>query len=74
MPLYAIGILLGVYIGCILCDFVRRGIFAITVDRHPGHWFEALWNTVAQWSWVQSLPKLMADFSTPKAATHTALE
>lgn len=74
MPLYAIGILLGVYIGCILCDFVRRGIFAITVDRHPGHWFEALWNTVAQWSWVQSLPKLMADFSTPKAATHTDLE
>lgn len=66
--------LLGVYVACTLCDFIRRGLFALTVDRHPGRWFEALWNTVARWSWVQSLPKLMSDFSTPKAATHTDLE
>ncbi|RYQ31443.1 proline symporter, partial [Bifidobacterium pseudolongum subsp. globosum] len=66
--------LLGIYVACTLCDFIRRGLFALTVDRHPGRWFEALWNTVARWPWVQSLPKLMADFSTSKATTHTDLE
>lgn len=63
MPLYAIGILLAVYAACTLCDFIRRGLFAITVDRHPGRWFNALWNTVAHWSWVQSLPKAMLNSS-----------
>lgn len=66
--------LLGIYVACTLCDFIRRGLFALTVDRHPGRWFEALWNTVARWPWVQSLPKLMADFSTSKATNHTDLE
>lgn len=59
MVLHVIGILLGVYAACILCDFIRRGLFALTVDRHPGRWFNALWDTVAHWHWVQSLPKLM---------------
>ncbi|PKV04064.1 symporter [Bifidobacterium pseudolongum subsp. globosum] len=67
-------ILLGVYVACTLCDFIRRGLFALTVDRHPGRWFEVLWNKAAHWSWVQSLPKLMTNSSTPKAATHTDLE
>ncbi len=67
-------IMLGVYAACTLCDFARRGLFALTVDRHPGRWFEALWNTVARWSWVQSLPKLMTDSSTPEGATRADLE
>ena len=67
-------IMLGVYAACTLCDFARRGLFALTVDRHPGRWFEALWNTVARWSWVQSLPKLMTDSSTPEGATRAELE
>lgn len=71
MPLYVIGILLAVYAGCTLCDFVRRGLFAITVDRHPGRWFDALWNKVAHWSWVQSLPKLMNDYPTETKALNS---
>ena len=67
-------IMLGVYAACTLCDFARRGLFALTVDRYPGRWFEALWNTVARWSWVQSLPKLMTDSSTPEGATRAELE
>ncbi len=73
MPLYAIGILLAVYAACTLCDFVRRGLFAITVDRHPGRWFDVLWNKVARWSWVQSLPKLMNDYPT-ETLTSDSLE
>ncbi|PLS27443.1 symporter [Bifidobacterium anseris] len=69
MLLHVIGVLLGVYVACTLCDFVRRGLFAITVDRHPGRWFEALWNAVARWHWVQSLPKLMLVPSTSGTAT-----
>lgn len=67
-------IMLGVYAACTLCDFARRGLFALTVDRHPGRWFEALWNTVARWPWIQSLPKLMTDSSTPEGATRADLE
>lgn len=73
MPLYAIGILLAVYAACTLCDFVRRGLFAITVDRHPGRWFDVLWNKVARWSWIQSLPKLMNDYPT-ETLTSDSLE
>lgn len=68
MLLHVIGILLGVYVACTLCDFVRRGLFAITVDRHPGRWFNALWDTVAHWHWVQSLPKLMLEPSVSDTA------
>ncbi|PAU68985.1 acyltransferase family protein [Bifidobacterium criceti] len=71
MPLYVIGILLAVYAGCTLCDFIRRGLFALTVDRHPGRWFDALWNKVAHWSWVQSLPKLMNDYPTETKALNS---
>lgn len=63
MLLHVIGALLGVYAACTLCDFIRRGLFAITVDRHPERWFDALWDTVARWQWVQSLPKAMLNSS-----------
>lgn len=68
MVLHVIGILFGVYAACTLCDFIRRGLFALTVDRHPGRWFNALWDTVAHWHWVQSLPKLMLEPSTTDTA------
>ncbi len=67
MLLHIIGVLLGVYAACTLCDLIRRALFTITVDRHPGRWFDALWNTIAHWSWVQSLPSAMMDSS-----AHTA--
>lgn len=40
-----LGILLVVYFICTLLDFVRQALFAITIDRHRGHWFELLWST-----------------------------
>ena len=33
---------LAVYAGCTLIDYIRRGLFTITVDRHPGRWFNAV--------------------------------
>ena len=40
-----LGILLAIYITCTLLDFVRQALFAITIDRHRGNWFNLLWNT-----------------------------
>lgn len=37
------GILLAIYAVCTLLDFVRQALFAVTVDRNRGHWFELLW-------------------------------
>ena len=39
-----LGILLTIYASCTLLDFIRQGLFAITVDRRRGHWFDLLWN------------------------------
>lgn len=45
--LQILGILLAIYAACTLLDFVRQGLFAITIDKHRGHWFELLWNKVS---------------------------
>lgn len=45
--LHILGILLTIYAVCTLLDFIRQGLFAVTVDRRRGHWFELLWNKVA---------------------------
>ena len=39
-----LGILLAIYIVCTLLDFIRQALFAVTIDRHRGRWFELLWN------------------------------
>lgn len=39
-----LGILLAIYAACTLLDFIRQALFAVTVDRRRGHWFELLWN------------------------------
>lgn len=41
--LQILSILLVIYIACTLIDFVRQGLFAITVNRHQGRWFNLLW-------------------------------
>ena len=48
-----IGMLLGIYAVCTLLDFVRRGLFKVTVDRHPGLWYErsAAWILGSPRSW-----------------------
>lgn len=33
-------ILLGIYAACTLFDFIRQLLFAMTVDRHKGRWFD----------------------------------
>ena len=44
--LQILGILLAIYIICTLMDFIRQGIFAITIDKHQGRWFNRLWDGV----------------------------
>ena len=39
-----LGILLAIYAACTLLDFVRQALFARTIDRRRGRWFELLWN------------------------------
>lgn len=29
---------------CTLIDFIRQGLFAVTVDRNRGRWFELVWD------------------------------
>lgn len=45
--LQILGILLTIYIICTLIDFARQGLFAITVNRHQGRWFNLLWDAVS---------------------------
>lgn len=42
--LQILGILLAIYATCTLIDFIRQGIFAVTIDRRRGHWFDLLWD------------------------------
>lgn len=42
------GILLAIYAICTLLDFIRQALFAITIDRRRGHWFELLWDRVSK--------------------------
>lgn len=30
---------------CVLADLARRGLFALTVDRHRGAWFDRIWDS-----------------------------
>ena len=40
--------MLAIYIVCTLIDFVRHGLFAVTVDRNRGRWFELAWNKATE--------------------------
>ena len=42
------GILLAIYAICTLLDFIRQALFAVTIDRRRGHWFELLWDRVSK--------------------------
>ena len=53
-----LGILLAIYVVCTLLGFIRQALFAITVDRRRGHWFELLWNKVSEWKRNQPNPPL----------------
>lgn len=46
--LLILGILLAIYAICTLLDFIRQALFAITIDRRRGHWFELLWDRVSK--------------------------
>lgn len=43
LPLISLGIVLAVFLACVVLDVARRGIFHLTVDRHPGKVFDYLW-------------------------------
>lgn len=46
--LLILGILLAIYAICTLLDFIRQALFAVTIDRRRGHWFELLWDRVSK--------------------------
>lgn len=43
-PLISLGIILGVFIVCIAIDYVRRFLFRFVLDRHPGKYFNRIWD------------------------------
>lgn len=45
--LHILGILLAIYAVCTLLDFIRQALFAVTIDRRRGHWFDLLWDKVS---------------------------
>ena len=45
-----LSILLAIYAACTLLDFIRQALFAITIDRCRGRWFELLWNKASSWT------------------------
>ena len=44
--LQILGILLIIYLVCTLIDFVRQGLFAVTVNRNRGRWLELVWDGI----------------------------
>ena len=44
--LQILGILLAIYATCTLIDFIRQALFAATIDRRRGRWFDLLWDKV----------------------------
>ena len=42
--LQILGILLAIYTTCTLIDFIRQALFAATIDRCRGRWFDLLWD------------------------------
>ena len=45
--LQILGILLAIYATCTLLDFIRQALFAATIDRRRGRWFDLLWDKVS---------------------------
>lgn len=56
--LQILGILLAIYAVCTLLDFIRQALFAATIDRRRGRWFELLWDRVSAWRRSQLNPLL----------------
>lgn len=48
--LQILSILLAIYAVCTLLDFIRQALFAATIDRRRGRWFELLWNKASSWT------------------------
>ena len=34
----------GFFVLAVLLGFIRQGLFAVTIDRNRGHWFELVWD------------------------------
>lgn len=45
--LQILSILLVIYAVCTLIDFIRQALFAVTIDRRRGRWFDLLWDKVS---------------------------
>ncbi|MGO5434539.1 acyltransferase family protein, partial [Bifidobacterium thermophilum] len=56
--LQILGILLAIYVVCTLLDFIRQALFAVTIDRRRGRWFELLWDRGSAWRRSQLNPLL----------------
>lgn len=48
-PLVAMTLcVLAIFACCLALDLVRQGLFAVTVDRNRGRWFELVWNKATE--------------------------
>lgn len=46
--LQILGILLTIYFACTLIDFMRQGLFAVTINRNRGRRFELVWDKATE--------------------------
>ena len=46
--LLILGILLAIYAICTLLNFIRQALFAVTIDKRRGRWFELLWDKACE--------------------------
>ncbi|UYJ09339.1 MAG: hypothetical protein OGM57_01950 [Bifidobacteriaceae bacterium] len=46
--LQILGILLASYATRTLLDFIRQALFAVTIGKRRGHWFDLLWDGSAR--------------------------
>lgn len=64
IPVYFAMIML-VFITCMLIDFIRQGLFNLTVNRHEGRWFDAFYHFIASRRWAQRLNKAVLEMPIP---------
>lgn len=69
--LQILSILLAIYVVCTVLDFIRQTLFALTIDRRRGHWFDLLWDKVTSIDTRRICSKLHLEFNTSSTTDKT---
>ena len=59
--LQILGILLASYATCTLLDFIRQALFAVTIGKRRGHWFDLLWDKASTQSILWGCGRFLGD-------------